>query len=246
MKNSYPFKPLSKTRLYEEVADQIKQAIYNGDLKPGDRLPSERDLCQTFGVGRPTIREALRTLSVMGLVEINRGSKGAVIKEADITQYMESIREQLSWLIKVEKKTLEDLWAVRKYIELGIGHYAAINATKGDFKKLDAMIRKMEACGDNIQAYFPIAADFHRELALATKNKIFYLVWEMFHDILIKGYMPILEEMFPEGPLKLLEPNRILLAAIKSRDPDKIEKAIEIHAAEEKFFSNHHDKIAAR
>ena len=243
MQKSLPFKPLKKTRLYEDVADQIKKAIYEGHLKPGDRLPSERKLCEMFNVGRPTIREALRTLSVLGLVEINHGSKGSTVKDHDITQYMEAIREELSWLIKVEGKTLEDLWEVRKYIELGIAHSAATNATEKDLKKLDRLIKKMEASWDDIQTYFRIAVEFHQELALSTKNKIFYLVWEMFHDILLKGYIPILEEIFPEGPSKLFEANKVLLNAIKSKDPNAIDKAMEMHAEEEKFFSPHPHKM---
>ena len=61
----------------------------------------------------------------------------------------------------------------------------------------------------------------------------------MLHDILLKGYIPILEKIFPEGPSKLLEPNKVLLRAIKSKDSNAIDKAMEIHAAEEKFFSAH-------
>lgn len=245
MRKSLPFTPLKKIRLYEEVAEQIKQSIFTGQLKPGDRLPPERELCDIFNVGRPTIREALRTLSILGLIEVNAGIKGSIVKECDINQYMEAIREQLSWLIKVDKKTIEDVWEVRKYIELGIAHSLVINATKKDLKKLDHIIKKMEACSDDIQAYFRLAVEFHQELALSTKNKIFYMVWEIFHDILLKGYIPILEEIFPEGPSKLLEANKILLSAIKSKDPDAIDKAMETHAEEEKFFSPHPHKMAA-
>jgi GntR family transcriptional repressor for pyruvate dehydrogenase complex len=237
MQKSLPFKALKKTRLYEDVAGQIKQAIYEGHLKPGDRLPSERKLCEMFDVGRPTVREALRTLSVLGLVKINHGSKGSTVRDHDITQYMEAIREELSWLIKVEGKTLEDLWEVRKYIELGIAHSAATNATKKDLRKLDRLLKKMESSRDDIHAYFPMAVEFHQELALSTKNKIFYLVWEMFHDILLKGYVPILGEIFPDGSAKLFKANKALLNAIKSKVPNAIDEAMETHAEEEKFFS---------
>lgn len=157
-----------------------------------------------------------------------------MVKECDINQYMEAIREQLSFMIKVDKKTIENVWEVRKYIELGIAHSSAINATKRDFEKLDRFIKKMEACKGDIQAYFPIAVEFHKELALSTKNKIFYLVWEIFHDILLKGYSPLLEEIFPQGPSRLLEANIGLLRAIKSKDHDAIDKAMEIHAEAEK------------
>jgi len=79
----YPFKALKKSRLFEGVTDQIKEAIFKNVIKPGDCLPPERELCKLFQVGRPTIREALRTLSVLGLIEVSRGQKGSVVKEYD-------------------------------------------------------------------------------------------------------------------------------------------------------------------
>ncbi|MGD8564018.1 MAG: FCD domain-containing protein, partial [Desulfarculaceae bacterium] len=94
----------------------------------------------------------------------------------------------------------------------------------------------MEACGEDIYAYFPVATEFHQELALATKNSVFYIVWNMFHDILLKGYMPLLDELFPEGPSRLLEPNKVLLKAIESGDPQAIEQAMEFHAEQERNF----------
>ena len=239
MQKFLPFKPLRKIRLYEEVAEQIKVSIFNGRLKSGDRLPPERELCKIFNVGRPTIREALRTLTIMGLIEVNTGRKGSLIKDSDITQYMDAMREQLSWLIKADEKTIKDLWEVRKYIELGIAHSLAFNGTKSDFEKLDRYIKKMEARKKDIQAYFPIAVEFHKEMALSTKNKVFFLFWEIFHDILLKVYVPILGEIFPEGGSKLLGANKMLLKAIKSRNPDAIDKAMENHASEEKFFGKY-------
>ena len=236
MPKSLSFKPLAKKRLYEEVAEQIKQSIFHGKLQPGDRLPSERELCEIFKVGRPTIREALRTLSIMGLIEVRTGLKGSVVRECDLAQYMEAMREQLSWLIKVDENTLKELWEVRKSIELGIAHAVARTATESDLKKLDHLMRKMDAAKEDMKAYFRLAVEFHDEMALATKNRIFYLVWELFHDILLKGYVPILDKVFPRGPSRLLEGNKILLDAIKSKNPDAIDRAMEIHAEAERIF----------
>ena len=238
MKKLLPFKQLKKTRLYEEVAEQIKEAILDGHLKPAERLPSERDLCEMFGVGRPTVREALRVLANMGLIAIGTGVKGSTVKDVDITQYMEAVRQQMSHLIKINEQSIRDLWEVRKYIELGIALTAARRATREDFNILDEYIRQMEACGDDTRAYFPFAVEFHKYLAGATQNKIFHILWGMFEDILMKEYMPNLESLFPQGPSKLLESNKKLLQAIESRDSDRIKSAMELHAAEERFFDS--------
>jgi GntR family transcriptional repressor for pyruvate dehydrogenase complex len=160
MQAKLPFKQLKKTRLYEEVAEQIKAAILDGHLKPAERLPSERGLCEMFGVGRPTVREALRVLDNMGLIEIGSGIKGSTVKDVDITQYMEAVREQMSHLIKVNEETIRDLWEVRKYIELGIALTAAARATKKDVDALHDCVQRMETCRDDIQAYFPSQLSF--------------------------------------------------------------------------------------
>jgi len=238
MTSSLPFKKIQRLRLYEEITEQIRTAIRDGDLKPGDRLPSERELSRAFNVGRPAIREALRSLSAMDLIEVNMGKKGSVVKETDVTRYMSAVREQLSWLIKTDKRGLHELWEVRKYIELGIAHSAATHATKKEIKKLELLVKQMEAARDDIQKYFQLAVEFHETLALASKNRIFFIVWGMFEDVLLKGYLPIIDDLFPEGPGKLLEANRLLLKAIKSKDPEAISKAMEIHATDENLFSS--------
>ena len=238
MSPSVPFKKIQRSRLYDEIAEQIKKAIRSGQLKPGDRLPSERELSQAFDVGRPAVREALRLLSAMDLIVINMGKKGSVVKETDVTRYMSAIREQLSWLIKTDKRGLHELWEVRKYIELGIAHSAATNSTKKEINKLEQLMKAMEASSNDIHKYFELAVEFHETLALASKNKIFYIVWGMFEDILLKGYLPIIDDLFPEGPGKLLEANRLLLKAIKSKDSEAINKAMELHANDENLFSS--------
>jgi DNA-binding FadR family transcriptional regulator len=205
-------------------------------VEPGDSLPSERELSETFGVGRPTIREALRILHVMGLININAGIRGSTVRRVDITQYLDTIREQLSYLINVDEQSIQNLWEVRKYVELGIAQSASRNATQQDISDLEQLFQKMEKCGTDIHAYFPIAVEFHQKMALASGNSIFYIIWNIFHDILLKGYMPILEDLFPEGPQRLLKSNRVLLTAIKSGDHTAIEHAMEVHAEEERLF----------
>jgi DNA-binding FadR family transcriptional regulator len=149
---------------------------------------------------------------------------------------MEAVREQMSHLIKVNEETIRDLWEVRKYIELGISLTAAAKATKKDINRLHEYIHSMEACSDDIHAYFPIAVEFHKYMAKLTQNKIFYILWGMFEDILLKGYMPNLQSLFPEGPSRLLESNKRLVNAIQSGERDRIKRAMEFHAEEERFF----------
>ena len=101
------FRPLKKSRLSEEIVDFIKKLIVDGRLKPADKLPSERDLAERFNVGRPTVREAIRTLELIGLVEVFPGHKGTTIKNPELDTYMESLREQMSWMIQMERSSLQ-------------------------------------------------------------------------------------------------------------------------------------------
>jgi DNA-binding FadR family transcriptional regulator len=127
---------------------------------------------------------------------------------------------------------------VRKYIELGISLTAAAKATEKDINTLREFIHRMEKTSNDIHTYFPIAVEFHKYLAKLTQNKIFYILWGMFEDILLKGYMPNLQSLFPEGPSRLFESNKTLVNAIKSGDSDKIKSAMEFHAEEERFFDS--------
>ena len=236
METNFPYKPLKKSRLYEEVSDQIKQSIFDGHLKPGDQVPPERDLARMFNVGRPTIREALRTLTVLGLIKSSHGKKGAIVIETDITQYMETFREQMSWLIKTDKNTLADLWEVREFIELGVSHSVAKNASDEDIDDLYNNIEQMVRAGDDFETYISIATDFHKKLAQLSGNKVFYIIWSMIHDVLIKGYSSNHRELFPKGPGKLLEANKMVVEAIRSRDPDKIDRTMKLHSKAEDVF----------
>ena len=232
MKKKIQYKPLKKNRLYEDVADQIKKTIFNGDLKPGEQLPSERDLAEMFNVGRPTIREALRTLGVLGLIESNQGFKGSVVKEIDIAQYFEAMGEQFVWMIEANEKSFQEIWEVRKYVELGIAHLVSENASQQEIKILEKYIAQMEESVDDIRKYFRLAMDFHLELAQISKNKMFHFIWKLFYEICVKG-SPVLEGMYPDKIIKLLECNKMMLEAIKSKDPDKIDRAMSKHVEEE-------------
>jgi GntR family transcriptional regulator, transcriptional repressor for pyruvate dehydrogenase complex len=231
MKNKLSYKPIKKLRLYEEVADQIKKTIFQGDLEPGDQLPSERDLAETFNVGRPTIREALRTLGVLGLIEINHGLKGSVVKKIDVGLYLHAMGDQFAWMIQADKKSFKEVWEARKYIELGIAHLVSQNASDKEIKDLTQFIGRMEACLGNVNKYFPIAIEFHLKLAELSRNKFLYMMWKLFYDINLSS--PILKQMYPDQIPRLLEVNKLMLGAIQSKDPEKIDKAMIRHAEEE-------------
>lgn len=228
MKKKLKYAPLRKKRLYEEVADQLKKTIFKGDLEPGDQLPSERELAEMFDVGRPTIREALRTLSVLGLIESNPGFKGSVVKKNELSQYLDAMSEQFAWMIQADEQSFEQMSEARKYIELGIAHAVAQRADEKDFAELERDLDNLETWVDDPKKYLKGAVAFHFKLARLSNNKIYHMIWKLFYDICVKE-ASIMKDIYDPVP-RLMEANRIMLEAIKSRDPDKIDKAMKFHA----------------
>ena len=128
MKTGTKLLPIKKSRLYENAVDQIKSLILTKELNPGDRLPSERELAQQLCIGRPTIREAIRILDLMGLIEIRLGN-GTYVKGLNFLPYMESIVDTISSRLSLEDDSLLKLWEVRKIFELAIMRLASRNMT---------------------------------------------------------------------------------------------------------------------
>ena len=230
MKKKLAYTPLKKKRLYEEVADQIKKKIFNGDLEPGDQLPSERELSEVFKVGRPTIREAMRTLSVLGLIESHPGFKGSIVKKIDFSQYLNEMSDLFTWMINLDKKSINEIRIARKFIELGIAHEVAKQATAKELESLDNYIAKMEKCTDDRIKYFKVATNFHFKLAELSKNRIFHIIWKLFYDVHWKEELQI-ERIYPYQIPDLLSANKKILEAIKSREPELIDKAMRFHAS---------------
>ena len=224
------FKPIKKNRLYEDIVDYVKQLIIQGELKPSDKLPSERDLAERFAVGRPTVREAIRTLELMGLVEVHHGQKGTTIKNPELDTYMDSVREQMSWMIQIKRTTLQQLAEVRDSLETRIALLAAERATKGQLMDMKTTLEEMKSCTEDVDAYLEKGIEFHRVMARATQNPIFHATWTAFADLIFKYYKDLLEGLSNK---KIL--NRLYLAnvgvyqAILTKNPQKIRVAMIQH-----------------
>lgn len=223
------FRPFKKTRLSEEIVDYIKDLIIQGKLKPSDRLPSERDLAERFNVGRPTVREAIRTLELMGLVEVSPGQKGTIIKNPELSTYLESLREQMSWMIQIERATLQQLAEVRDGLETRIALLAAQRATKDQLMELQTNLEEMKTRTDDLDAYLEKAIEFHSIMAVATQNPIFHAIWTAFADLVFRYYRHLLENLDIRILKKLYRANVEVYEAILTKDPETIQSAMERH-----------------
>jgi DNA-binding FadR family transcriptional regulator len=164
------FTPFKTKRAFEEIADQIKELIYSGVFKPGDKLPSERELANQFKSGRMVVREALRTLEHSGLVFIKQGSSGgAFIKNIDTTPIIRSISD----MIKTGNVTLQNLTEVRLGIEMLILQSAFEKMTDDDLILLTKNIEESEEKVLKGVRILQENMEFHILLAKATKNPLY-------------------------------------------------------------------------
>lgn len=167
------FTPIESKRTFEEISSRVKTLIFEGTLKPGDKLPSELELAKQFGVGRQSVREALRLLELSGLVSIQKGyGGGPIVKDTISTR----IRNLYLDAFRMEKITVEEFTSARLVIEKAILNEVIDKADDSDIKCLQANLAQAEELIVNKKLATDENFDFHALLAKASKNKVFMIL----------------------------------------------------------------------
>lgn len=204
------FQPIKQKKISTKIAEQIKNLINNGDLKPGDALPPERELVKVFNVSRASLREALNTLAGMGFLEISH-------KHRTIVKSLASGRltDPLHQLLKEDIQTAFELIEVRKEIESWSAFHAAKRATADD---IDSLEKSVESMRDKIEKGISVLEDdanFHLAISEATHNKIQTHLMFSIYDILKES----LGKYYEKVEMRVvLEQHRKVVEAIKKRD----------------------------
>lgn len=167
--------PIVRKKLSDEVFARLKAMIETGELKAGDDMPSERELMERYGVGRPAIREAMQALAGKGLVEISQGERAKVLR---ITA--ESIIRQVDLPAKMmlsgSSDSLEHLKSARIFFERGMIREAATKATPEHIAELRALLDKQKASLGDADAFIDADMEFHQYIAQISGNPIFAAV----------------------------------------------------------------------
>lgn len=218
-------RPVQRTSVSDAIIAQITDLIERNVLKPGDRLPPERELCKRFRVGRSSLREALRSLSMMGLLE-GRVGEGTFV--CDKGQYVE---RTLQWGFLLDRKKLQDLSETRMMLESQNAYLAAERATPADLAAMaDALAGMAEGLAD--AGHF-LASDlqFHLLIAQATHNSILYSLLETTRSYLQEWIKESLAEpSLAEHRAELsLAEHRQILAALQRRDAEAARQAMAAH-----------------
>jgi GntR family transcriptional repressor for pyruvate dehydrogenase complex len=215
-------KVIKKTRLYEEVVGQLHQLIDDGKLKAGDRLPSERELAETFRVSRSSVREAIKTLENEGMV-ISRPGSGTFITAVNV----EAIIPPLASLLSRGKDALIDLFEMRCLVEPSIAALAAERATPGDILRLKEIYTQQEQQINRDTSAVDSDAAFHLTIGRATHNAALQRLVASIVEIL----KPIREKSLqtPGRAHKSLASHREILVAIERHDPELARQAMQRH-----------------
>jgi GntR family transcriptional regulator, transcriptional repressor for pyruvate dehydrogenase complex len=169
------FHPVKPRRAFEEISAEIKRLIFKGTLKPGDRLPSETELANQFGVGRQTIREALRLLDLSGFISMQKGCAGGPLV---VDTILNSIGNSFLEAFQMKRITIEELTVTRTEIEKIVIDYVLRNAEEADIKALEENISEARRKLENNLPAFDTNVQFHKLLARASKNLVFLIVME--------------------------------------------------------------------
>lgn len=246
-----PFEKVQPEKLSYGVVRQIELLILRGILRPGERLPGERDLSERLGVSRPSLREALGDLQERGLLT---SRAGAGVYVADVLG--SAFSEALVSLFSSHEEAVFDYIAFRRDLEGLAAERAARIGTDTDLKVIDAIFKKMETAhakrdpADEAQ----LDADFHLSIIEASHNVIMLHMMRSMYDLLRKGVFYNRQMMFKQRTRRetLLNQHRAINLALQARDPDGARDAVIAHltfverALSEHQKATHHEAIAQK
>ena len=215
-----------RQKLSEEVRRGLLDLIKSGAVGMGDPLPSERELMERFGVGRPAIREAMQSLETIGLIEIRHGGR-ARVSEPSIGRMVDQISETMKHLLANSPASLENLKEARATFEREMARIAARRRSAADLERLAEIISEQELASDEPVRFRMLDGFFHSEIARVSGNPIFSALIDAlfrwlsdFHVDLVS--VPGLEQL-------TLAEHREILAAITRADADGAARAMGDH-----------------
>jgi GntR family transcriptional repressor for pyruvate dehydrogenase complex len=213
---------LSKRNHYEQITEQIKRLIVDGDIKAGDKLPSTKELSERFGVGRSTMREALSALKAMGLIEIRQGGHSTVL----------SVPKTGLESLLVNKQTIMELLEARQSFEISNAGIAARKREPEDIVAFRAILADMAAHLGDEEAGERTDLAFHQQLAQATHNSI---LLQLFEAVSSQMELAIREtrraELYSNRSLsdRLYREHVAIFEAVEAGDALLAEKRMKVH-----------------
>lgn len=219
--------PQPKKKAYQVIVDQIKEYFLNGELQPGDKLPTERELASRFNVSRTSVREALRKLEIKGFIEIKQGS-GSFIKTAE----SHTLSEELSsTIINTEKKLIYEMLELRQALEVECAFLASRRATSVDLERISKALDMMDQGKNDVGLGIQADLSFHLNIVLASHNSIFLQLFqtlsEHMQDTIRATRRQRLEDS--ERTQETIDEHKRIYLAIASGDANQAKQLMENH-----------------
>lgn len=220
--------PVRRRKLYQDIVERMEQLMLSGHLQPGDLLPSERELMQTFEVGRTSVREALFALQKMGLIEIRNGERPCVTRPSAIGMVRELSGAARHMLSNVDGA--REFQQARGIIEVALARHAAEHATEADIAALREALALNGAALDDMDAFTRTDVAFHLRIAEVTRNSIFSALNTAVNDWLAEQRTVGLGN--PGAARDAFKAHTAICEAIAAHQPDDAERSMRKHLAE--------------
>jgi GntR family transcriptional repressor for pyruvate dehydrogenase complex len=217
--------PNKNPKVYDQVIEEIKNKIKSGDIKKGDRLPSEREMAESLGVSRTSVREALRALEVVGLVESRQGA-GNYIK----TNFDNSLFEPISVMFMLQESSPKEMYDLRETLELQCARLSAKNIEDNELDLLTAILDRMYIA-ENEEESLKLDIKFHYLIAKSSRNVLLLNVLEVISQLVDEFIQKFRMQILHAGNTKenLLEIHENIVRALKLRDESKAYNAMLEH-----------------
>jgi len=216
---------LNRHNLTDAVTREIKNIILNKEVEPGGWLPSQPDIARRFGVGLSTVREAIKGLTLMGVLEPQPGRGTQVSPEAfRLLRMADLCREQLQEL------GISTIYEARQMLEVELAGLAAERATEKDLAQIETALEKMRQSIKNEEAFYEADLEFHFSVARASKNSLL----QQFYRIVMEMLTEVMQEVMsiPSARTSGVQEQQDILTTIRSRDPNAARQCARVLVAE--------------
>jgi GntR family transcriptional repressor for pyruvate dehydrogenase complex len=223
LSDSTLFQPIARQKTYELVAERLLGLISTRRFGPGDTIPSERELVQLYGVGRSSIREALRMLESRGV--IRSGANGSFT----IADFGNTLNNSLHFLLTVDEADYGELFEVRRILEGEAAALAASRRRKADLAAMEAEIDAMEGGLGSEEEFITADLRFHYAIAEATRNRVIVHLMHAIRALLQRSLSSSYH--IPGSPNRAIEMHRLLLNAVAARRPEEARQLMQEHVS---------------
>ncbi|MFC6487214.1 transcriptional regulator NanR [Nitratireductor sp. GCM10026969] len=227
-----------RRKLSDQVLERLREMIVRGELGPGDLMPSERELMERFGVGRPAVREAMQSMHTLGLITISHGER-ARVSELSADMMFRQMDMVARMLLSASPDNLEHLKEARRLFELGMIRIATERAQPADIEDLKRLVKEQRSRLGDAAAFIKADMAFHRRIASLSDNPIFAAISDAMLNWLFNYHTDLL---FWSGQENVtLSEHEEIVACIEEGDPEQAAAAMRSHLDRSADLYRYHD-----